>query len=244
MGAVTSLSFALLGSGEFEPWTDPIERWLLERTPNPDGRVLIFPAASAPEGDEVFDRWGGLGLEHYRSLGLAADVVELKTRTDAERGLFVEMLDGASMAFFSGGNPAYLVEILRGTPFWEALADAVRAGLPYAGCSAGMACLGELAPDSSAQDPAKLVWKPGLRFFPNLVLGPHWDALNRHVPSLRERMVELLPEGSRLLAVDENTAVVGDGAEWTIEGAGMASIHDAGEWTTWRSGSSLTLPLL
>ncbi len=237
-------SLALLGSGEFEPWTEPIERWLLERTPNPDGRVLIYPAASAPEGDEVFDRWGSLGLEHYRSLGVRADVVALKTRSDAERGLFVEMLDGASMVFFSGGNPAYLVEILEGTSFWEALADAVRGGLPYAGCSAGMACLGELAPDSSAQDPAKLTWKPGLRFFPKLVLGPHWDALNRHVPRMRERMVQLLPEGSRLLAVDENTAVVGDGVDWAIEGSGMASIFEAGEWTTWRSGSTITLPLL
>jgi cyanophycinase len=244
MGAMSPLSFALLGSGEFEPWTEPIERWLLERTPNPDGRVLIFPAASAPEGEEVFDRWGGLGLEHYRALGIEADVVALKTRGDAGRGLFVDLLEDASMVFFSGGNPAYLVEVLGDTPLWEALAEAVRAGLPYAGCSAGMACLGELAPDSSAQDPAKLVWKPGLRFFRDLVLAPHWDALNRHVPRMRERMIELLPEGARLLAVDENTAVVGDGAEWSIEGAGMASILDAGEWTTWRSGSTISLPLL
>ena len=43
--------FALLGSGEWQPWTDEVDRWLLERTTG-DGTVLVLPTASAPEGME------------------------------------------------------------------------------------------------------------------------------------------------------------------------------------------------
>src|SRR5207247_11167709 len=66
--------FALLGSGEFEPWTAEVDRWLLERTIG-SGRVLILPTASAPEGDAVFNRWGDMGLAHYEELGIPAEVV-------------------------------------------------------------------------------------------------------------------------------------------------------------------------
>ncbi len=33
-------TFAFLGAGEFEPWSEAVDRWVLERTDG-DGRVLI-----------------------------------------------------------------------------------------------------------------------------------------------------------------------------------------------------------
>lgn len=47
---MTERSFALLGSGEFEPWTADVDR-LLERTTRA-GPILIAPTAAAPEGEE------------------------------------------------------------------------------------------------------------------------------------------------------------------------------------------------
>ncbi|MCI4354661.1 MAG: Type 1 glutamine amidotransferase-like domain-containing protein, partial [Thermoplasmata archaeon] len=143
------MTWALLGSGEFEPWCAEVDRWLLDRA-NGDGRVLVIPTASAPESDEVFDGWVAKGLDHYASLGIPAEAVQLRTREDAEREDLAAMLEGASVAFFSGGNPAYLSATLRGTSFWAALRAAKARGLGYAGCSAGIACLGSLAPDSDA----------------------------------------------------------------------------------------------
>lgn len=89
---------ALLGSGEFEPWTEAADRWLLERTSG-DGTVLILPLASAPEGDGVFDRWADMGLRHYDRLGVPSEVVPLKTRQDAERPELAAMLERASMVY-------------------------------------------------------------------------------------------------------------------------------------------------
>jgi cyanophycinase len=232
----------LLGSGEFEEWAAEVDRWLLDRASTGDGSVLILPAASAPEGDEVFDRWAQMGLEHYTRTGVAAEVLPIKRRDDAEDPAFVDELDRASMVFFSGGNPAYLASILAGTPFWTRLLERMGEGFAYGGCSAGISCLGELAPDSASigsQD----MWRPGLKLFPRVVLGPHWDALNTYVPGLRDVFLASLPPGFRLLAVDERTAAVGGGTDWHVVGMGSVHLVSDGEWQDFPAGSEFQAQL-
>ena len=237
------LSLALLGSGEFEPWTEEVDRWLLGRATG-DGSVLVLPTASAPEGDPIFDGWANLGLDHYAQLGIPAQVVPLKTREDADRSSFSKPLVNASMVFFSGGNPAYLAGVLRGSRFWSELLPAMRRGLAYAGCSAGIACLGEVAPDSAAHmRGVRDFWKPVLALFPGVHFGPHWDALDRFVPGLRAMIIASVPVDRKLVAVDEHTAMVGDGREWRVMGAGKASVRENGQWRTYSAGESFAEPL-
>jgi cyanophycinase len=235
--------FALLGSGEWQPWTDEVDRLLLERTTG-DGTVLILPTASAPEGDRVFDKWAGLGRDHFQEAGIPAEVVPLKSRADAERPELVEKVVRSSVVYFSGGNPAFVAETLAGTPFWDAILDGLDRGLAYAGCSAGIACLGDVAPDSTSNDPTSAhFWRPGLGLFPKLFFGPHWDALDVYVPGLRASIVAAIPHDCRLLAIDEDTAVVGDGTSWQVVGKGGASILEDGAWTAFPSGTSFTAHL-
>ena len=125
--AMTAKAFALLGSGEFDPWTESVDRRLVSRPDAPGSRVLILPTASAAEGDDVFDMWANKGKDHYDALGIDSQILPLKTREDAARPEFVAALDDAATAFFSGGNPAYLAATLLDTPFWEALRGAARA---------------------------------------------------------------------------------------------------------------------
>ena len=235
-------AFGLLGSGEFEAWSAGVDRALLERATG-DGRVLILPTASAKEGDEVFDGWGTKGLEHFGSLGIPAEVVPLKTREDAGRAELVEKLEGASVAYFSGGNPAFLASVLAGTPFWNALSRAMIRGLAYIGCSAGVACLGDKAPDSDAQRFDDGLWQPGLGVFHHVWFGPHWDALDSYVPGLSSYIVSSVPAGDALFAIDERTAVVGDGAVWSVMGVAGVHIYRDREWTHHPSGSEFTYSL-
>jgi cyanophycinase-like exopeptidase len=229
---------ALLGSGEFEPWTEEVDRWLLDRASG-GGSVLILPLASAPEGDEVFDRWANMGLTHYESLGIPAEVLPLKTKADTQRADLAARLDTASVAYFSGGNPAYLAGALSESRFWAELLGAMERGLAYVGCSAGVACLGDVVPDSTVLDfTSPDLWKPGLGLFPKLFLGPHWDALNAYVPGLQELFIGAVPPGHRLLAIDERTAVLGDGTEWRVMGNGAVSLMANGSWQTFRPGQS------
>ncbi len=206
----------LLGSGEFQPWAGEADRTLLERARTGDGRVLVLPTASAPEGEEVFARWGAMGLQHYQELGVTAEIVPIRTREDAEDPATVDRLAHASLVFFSGGNPAYLSATLAGTAFWAGVLDGLDHGLAYGGCSAGIQCLGERALDSTVRPFGPDVWKPGLGLFRGVWFGPHWDALDRYVPGLSDLIRGSVPTGELLLAIDENTAVVGDGERWKV----------------------------
>ncbi len=208
---MAGLVLGLLGSGEFEPWTVAVESELLERANTGDASVLILPTASAPEGDEVFDMWATRGMDHYRQSGIKADVLPLKTREDAHDPALVANVRRASMIFVSGGNPAYLADTLAGTPFWHALKQALTNGLAYAGCSAGVACLGQSAPDSSVIELTEDIWHPGLQLFPAVYVGPHWNALDSYLPGLRDFFIASVPSAGK---VDRNRREDGDRWGW------------------------------
>jgi cyanophycinase-like exopeptidase len=232
--------FALLGSGEFQPWSGVVDRWLLERASG-DGRVLVIPTASAAEGDDVFSMWAAKGLSHYEGLGVAAEVVPLRTRADADKAEVVDMLASASVAYFSGGNPAYLSAVLRDSAFWNAMTEERERGLAYAGCSAGVACLGNRAPDSASGEFDPSVWKSGLGVFPGVWFGPHWDALDTFAPGLTDFFVASVPAGEMLVGIDEDTALLGQDDAWTVIGAGGAHLYRDGEWLHHGPGESVSL---
>jgi cyanophycinase-like exopeptidase len=217
---------------------------MLARVARPDGPVLILPTACAPEGQEVWDTWANRGLRHFAGLEIPAEVVELRTRQDAGRPELAARLQTASFAYFSGGNPAYLAEVLRDSAFWAALTDGIERGLGYVGCSAGVACLGVLAIDSSRRDFSEDIWKPGLRLFPKVFFGPHWDMLDSYVPGLQALIADAVPPDSKLFAIDERTAAVGDGIDWSALGLGKVHLLDAGDWRQWAAGESFSAPLL
>lgn len=237
------LLLGLVGSGEFEPWARDVDRWLLERATG-DGRVLVAPTASAPEGDDVFDSWAERGLTHFRQLGVEVEVLDVRTRDDADRVHAVGQVQDASLVYFSGGNPAYLARTLAGSALWDAIGEHMRRGMVYAGCSAGMACLGRHAPDSDVEDFTSALWQPGLGLFPRAWLGPHWDALDRFAPGLVAHIEATVPDGEALLGVDEYTAVVGDGTDWTVTGVGGAHARVDGVWHHYQAGDLFHLPLL
>lgn len=216
--------FGLYGSGEFLPWAAPVDQRLV----GAGSRVLIVPTASAPEGDEVFDRWGAMGLSYYRTLGFDPLVVPLKTRPDAADPSLTALVEGAALVYFSGGNPAYLARCLRGTPFWQAVLAGVAAGCSLGGSSAGIAFLGVTTFDPAAAAAGGPVWAEAMGLFPATVFGPHWDAVETWRPGATAMMLAATPPGCTFVGVDEDTALLGDGRSWEVMGRGTATIHPAG----------------
>jgi cyanophycinase len=238
---VSGRTFALLGSGEFEPWTDEVDRWLLGRADG-DGTVLIAPTASAAEGDDVFDMWAGKGLEHFRTAGIPAEVVPLKVRDDAERGDLAARLSESSIVYFSGGNPYYLSEVLRNSTFYRTMVGRLDDGLAYAGCSAGVACLTEMTYDSDSAD-FREVFKPGLGYIRNTLFAPHWDIVDTWIPGARDFITASAPPAGVLVALDEDTAMLGDGTDWTVVGRQAVHLLRGGVWTEHAEGDGFTLEL-
>jgi cyanophycinase len=176
-------------------------------------------------------------MRHYGRLGIRAEVLPVKSRPDAEDEAMAARIGEASMVFFSGGNPAHLARTLAGTRLWAAILDGMAHGLAYAGCSAGIASLGESAPDSAARSMgAESFSGAGLGLFPRTHLAPHWDAIDRFVPGLRALIESSVPKEERLLAVDERTALVGDGSSWEVLGAAGVHVREGGAWRSFGAG--------
>lgn len=239
---MSDLALALLGSGEFEPWSEPVERLLLSRSRHPSGPVLVAPTAAAHEGDASFDAWATKGLEHYASLGVPAQVLPLRTREDAHRDEVVGLLDDASMIFFSGGNPARLAAAVGETPFWDALVSALRTGLPYAGCSAGVAWLTEVTFDSDTQD-LDAVWAAGVGYVRRVLFAPHWDIVDTWIPGAKAFIVGSVRPGHTFIGLDEDTAMVGDGVRWEVRGRSKVHVLKDGAWIAYADGDTFELAL-
>lgn len=236
-------TFALLGSGEFEPWTREVDAWLLERAKG-DGSVLVAPTASAGEGDDVFARWAAKGLAHFEASGVPAKVLPIKTRADAEREDVAAALRTASVVYFSGGNPWYLAETLRGSAFLRIMLERLDDGLAYAGCSAGVACLTDRTFDSETQDLTQ-IFKPGLGYLrPGVLFGPHWDMLEVWMPGSREALAATMPDDGVLIGIDEDTALLGDGTTWSVAGRQEVHVFASGAWRHLASGEVFELGLL
>ena len=227
-------TFLLLGSGEFEAWSEEPERAALDGRA---GSVAIVPTASASEGDKVFDRWANMGLEHYASIGLEAFVVPMKVREDAEREDVVSMLDGAAMVFFSGGNPRFLADTVRGTAFWRRLLERLDEGMVYAGCSAGAMVASR---DPNRKPRIGSSWVSGLGLVEGGTFGVHWDKIGR-IPGFRG-FVMSRADGVWFAGIDEHTAMLGDGTAWQVFGRGKVSLRGGGKSTTFTAGQTFTVP--
>jgi cyanophycinase-like exopeptidase len=235
--------FALLGSGEFQPWSREVDTWMLDRVTG-DGRVLVVPTASAPEGDEVFGQWANSGLEHFAEQDIACEALEVRDRTDADDAGMVERVHGASVIYFSGGNPAYLAATLNGTALWKSVLDGLDRGMGYIGCSAGMASLGRKAPDSTVADFSPSLWGDGLRLFPRTWFGPHWNMLDHYIAGFTSYIDATVPSDDLLIGVDEQTAIVGDGEHWQVIGVGSAHVREGVSWDDFANGDTLAVNAL
>lgn len=223
LNAPSGRTFLLMGSGEFEPWSNEIEAAALDGRPGP---VAVLPTASSAEGDDVFGRWGRMGLEHYAAAGIDARLVPVKTREDADREDLARELEGAAMVFFSGGKPQHLAETIHGTRLWDALLAGLDAGTVYAGCSAG-ALIASQSREQRRERGVRTGWVYGLGLVPHVSFGVHWDKV-KVIPGLRSVVMSRIPPGSWFVGLDERTAILGDGRRWRVYGVGEVTVRHAG----------------
>jgi len=213
---------ALVGSGEYLPVLEPLERALLAgRAP----RYVQLATAAAPEGPESLDRWHTLGAQAARRLGVEQVVVPVVDRDSADDPANAAMVEGAGLIYLSGGNPSFLAETLRGTAVWTAIIAAWRTGSALAGCSAGAMAMSASLPD------IRRPWRPaldGLALVPTVEVLPHFDKFASWMPDLVLKRVSGAPAGVTVVGIDEDTALVGG-----LTPHGWSAVP-AGRGTTWQ----------
>lgn len=210
---------ALLGSGEFLPGMEDLDRRLLEgRAP----RVVHLPTAAGQESARRLRYWRELAHAHFADrLGVEVETLDVLDVDSADDPHHAERMGAAGLVYFSGGNPGYLAASLRGTRVFAALGRAWMAGAAVAGCSAGASALTTLAPDVRTGRGLS-----GLGMVPGMAVIPHYDAMRR-----RRSLLRLFdpPDGVVAVGVDEHTAIVSDDlSEWEVYGAGTAVLVSTG----------------
>lgn len=234
---MSTAPIALVGSGEYLPVMTDIERSLIE------GRAPVYvqlATAAAPEGDDSLARWHRLGREQAERLGVTQVVVDVRTREDADDPAHAALVEGAGLVYLSGGNPAYLAETLRDTAVWRAIVAAHEAGAAIAGCSAGAMALSDWAP--RMRDLVHPEQPTGLGLVPHVRVIPHFDKMLGWVPDVLRNALLHKPDGTMLLGIDEDTALVGGPHEWTVRGRQSVWELGEGKRVEHPTGTTLTTP--
>ena len=136
-------AIALVGSGEFTPALESVDRELLLATGRPRPRVAILPTASMPDGEDVFLRWAEMGRQHFGALGAEVEPVLVRDRAAAQDPANAQAIGEADLIYLSGGKPDFLYDVLAGTAVEAALHEAHARGAVLAGCSAGAMVLAD-----------------------------------------------------------------------------------------------------
>jgi cyanophycinase len=222
---------ALVGSGEYLPPMEPVDRQLIERLGDAP-RVVCLPTAAGQEGDERIAYWSNLGERHFARLGAQVETLPVIDRAGALQENWAERIREANFVYLSGGRPDYLHRTLKETPVWQAILGVHQGGGVVAGCSAGAMIMG-----------ARLLGFPGLQpgfeLVPNTVIVPHFD----EIPAAFVKTVHFFAARDKtVVGIEGNTALVIDGDQREVLGSGGVTIwnhsrrgrYTAGEKILWQ----------
>lgn len=233
---MTTGFLALVGGDEFKPGNEAHDRLLVEhRAAGPAYVVATAAARQRPDlAVATAQRW-------FKGLGL--DVVELPVlkRSDALSAKNVELAERGGFFYLTGGDPGLVVDVLRDSPVWRAIAAAWRGGAVLAGSSAGAMALGEWTLIRKAYPGhAERRYKPALDLVPRLAVAPHFETFgHRWVDSV---LLEPPAEDVVIAGIDERSAALWDGHGWTAHGPGRVTVVTTRDRDVYEPGTAVQLP--
>jgi len=221
---------ALLGGQEHTEGCEAIDRRLLEEVGSDRPSVTVVLAASTPrrrafKTHEAHAYWGRLGCDVQIAMAGGAD--------ETQRAL--DALAAPDIVVLTGGHPWLLHARLDRSPVLERILDLWHSGVPLSGSSAGAIALCEWRQYLKPPRPFRLV--PGaFRVLPGTAAAPHFDryGLHRWARAVSRRYPKL-----RILGLNDQTALVGRGDEFTVVGQHDVAMVQGGRATRFPVGATL-----
>ena len=214
---------ALVGGDEFLPSCRQMDNDLIEATGQVSPRVLIVPTAAAMERPELAARHG---VQQFEALGADASPLMVVNRDDANDRDLTEQVDRAEIVYLTGGNPAHLLEVLRGSLLLRRLMEGLERGMILAGSSAGAMVMGERMRFRQ--------WSGALGVVPGIAVLPHHERASKS-QTVREVAVET-PEDITVLGIDGATGCFSEGDGWRVLGVGNVTLYETRTWQSYGSG--------
>lgn len=216
----------IIGGAEDKKGDREILREVVRLSGGSHAKVVVMTVATelpievGTEYIEVFDR---LGVADVR-------MFDVSTREAANMRSAIKAIEDASCVFFTGGDQVRVTKLLGGTKMDTALHEKHEAGLVLAGTSAGASMMSStmiVTGDAETNPKIGIVeMAPGMEFIRGVVIDQHFAQRGRY-----GRLFSAVAQYPHHLGmgIDENTAVVVDGHEFAVIGAGAVSVIDAGE---------------
>ena len=185
---------ALLGSGEYLPVMDDVDRYLLANC-GADGTQTACGLSANCRGTGRRKEYRSLVNDGYGALHPPREptfkLLLSSTRESANDLNHASAVGDADLIYFSGGNPGYLYRTMKDSLVWQAAQKAWARGAVYAGCSAGAMILGREMPDFRAMG---IRSTRRLELCPVASVMPHFNAIPLFgkplVATLRRRLMD------------------------------------------------------
>lgn len=229
---------ALLGADEFLPAVAAIDAELLAATGRARPRVVVLPTASAPDGEEVFQRWAAMGVDHFTSLGAEVEAVLVRDRAGADDPANVQAVGEADLVYLSGGDPNHLLNALAGSGVWAAALTVHERGGVLAGCSAGAMVLCGCQALVRRPPHLPLRYEHALGIVPGAAAFPHYDRIPEALAAL---MILRAPKDTVVLGLDEGTAAIGRDGGWQVRGRGRVTVWRGRHRERYRDGEAFRI---
>ena len=219
---------ALVGGDEFRRGCEAMDAAILEATGARRPRVSIVPTAAAEQNPA---KAASNGVSYFTALGADASAVMALGPSDAADDDLIAPLAQADVVYLTGGDPAHLLNALRGSPMLAALRDALARGAVLAGSSAGAMVLGSRMRYRG--------WSDALGVVEGVTVLPHHERADPEAVSAE--LAREAPPGQTVLGIDAMTACFGAGDGWTVLGAGAVTVYKGDAWRRYASGEQLSM---
>lgn len=188
----------------------------------PDAPIVIIPTAG--EADDDYDNYWS-GLKQWRDAGAKhLTVIHTRDRKVADSEGFVKPIREARGVFFGGGRQWRLADSYLNTLTHKELTALLNRGGVIGGSSAGASILTSFMVRGDTKSNEKMIGDHtvGLGFLKNAAVDQHLLRRNRQFD-----MLEVIDKYPDLLGIglDEDTAIVVEGDEFTVIGRSYAVIY-------------------
>jgi len=193
--------------------------------------VIITVATEKPieVGNEYSSIFHNMGINNVISL-------DVKNREDALKSENIELIENASLIFFTGGDQLRITSILGGTPLLDSMKHKYTEGCVFVGTSAGASVMSDTMIVSGLDDesPRKCTLKmaPGLGLISRVIIDQHFAQRGRV-----GRLLVGVAENPEVLGIgiDEDTSIIvnkgnilrvlGSGAVYIIDGSNISDTN-------------------
>jgi cyanophycinase len=153
------------------------------------------------------------------------DTVDVSAREEAFDEAVLEKIEKASGLYFTGGDQLHVTALVGGSPLYDLILQKFTDGCVVGGTSAGAMMMSSSMIVTGAADSAPKLGAPeiapGLQLLPNAIIDTHFSQRGRH-----GRLLSAVAHNPQIVGfgIDERTAMIVEGEEFSVVGEGAVTV--------------------